>query len=378
MEAKIAFSKTRLSSFRTCLLNWFSREQRDLPWRKRRTPYRVWISECMLQQTRVDTVVEYYRRWMKRFPSLRKLAEAEESDVLKAWEGLGYYSRARNLHRAAQQVCREHGGRLPRTAEDLRTLPGIGPYSAAAIASLCHDEPVAVLDGNVIRVLSRLFCIGGDPSKTTVRKEFMAAAQAILDPDQPGMFNEAMMELGATVCLPGIPKCGECPVHTHCTACRKSVQDRYPEKKKRKPVPHKTVGAGVIFNRRGQVLLAKRPADKMLGGLWEFPGGVQESGESLPQCIQRELKEELGIEVEVTVPLTVVQHAYSHFTIELHAWCGRIRKGRPRCIECADYAWVRQEDICRYALSKADITVANALKQDAAAANVARILHESL
>jgi len=225
------------------LLPWFLKNARDLPWRKNRTPYRVWVSELMLQQTRVEQAIPYYRRWMKKFPSLAALARAPQADVLKCWEGLGYYARARNLHHAAQLVKNDCGGRrLPRTAEELRKLPGVGPYTAAAVASLAFDEDVAVVDGNVIRVLSRLFAYGGDPKSSVGKKKMQAWADALLVKGRAGEFNEAMMELGALICVPVAPKCADCPMQKVCAALAKGMPDKYPVIKKKKKVPHITVG----------------------------------------------------------------------------------------------------------------------------------------
>jgi A/G-specific adenine glycosylase len=321
----------------------------------------VWISELMLQQTRVDTVIPYYRRFMKRFPSVRSLALADRQDVLKHWEGLGYYARARNLHHTAHIVHHEYRNRFPRTAAELNKLPGIGPYSAAAIASMAFGEAAAVLDGNVIRVLTRVTGDGRDVGSAKVRKSLQVLADELIPSSRPGEFNEAMMELGALVCTPRNPRCEVCPLRPDCRACKEKKPEAYPRKKKKARVPHKIVGAAVIINSKGRVLIAQRPDHKMLGGLWEFPGGVREEGETLPQCIEREIMEELGLKIRCGDHLCSVKHAYSHFTIELHAYFARIEKGRPRCLDCAAYAWESPEGIRRYALSKADVVILNTL-----------------
>ncbi|MFA7257290.1 MAG: A/G-specific adenine glycosylase, partial [Kiritimatiellales bacterium] len=230
---------------------WFAENRRDLPWRKNRTPYRVWISEIMLQQTRVDTVIDYYNRWMKSFSSWGALAKAPQSDVLKLWEGLGYYSRARNLHAAAKTIAGEYGGKPPATAAELGKMPGIGPYTAAAIASLAFNADAAVVDGNVIRVLSRLFAFGKDTKSSVGKKQMQAWADALLIKGRAGEFNEAMMELGALVCLPKNPKCTECPMQSVCAAFAGGSPATFPVMKKKKKVPHITVGAAVTMNRKG-------------------------------------------------------------------------------------------------------------------------------
>ncbi len=386
-------SKTRpiVDAVEKELLPWFAQNARDLPWRKNRTPYRVWVSEIMLQQTRVDTVIDYYRRWMKAFPSWRALARAPQGDVLKAWEGLGYYSRARNLHAASKIVVDDFNGRLknvdtvssPRssaTANAVRTpnlhflkqFPGIGSYTAAAIASLAFGEDAAVVDGNVIRLLSRLFTYGGDTKSAAGKKKMQAWADALLVKERAGEYNEAMMELGALVCVPVAPKCrrpsplrgADCPLQGVCAAFAKGMPDRWPVRKKKKKVPHLIVGAATTFNRKGEVLIAQRLEGDMLGGLWEFPGGKLEPGETIEECVVRELKEELGIHVRVGDFLMTVQHAYSHFTMTLHVYRTRIISGRPRPYHCADYRWIKIPDLGKFPYSKADLQIVSRLQSD--------------
>lgn len=350
------------------LLPWFAENARDLPWRKNRTPYRVWVAEIMLQQTRVETVIDYYRRWMKAFPSWKALAAAPQSDVLKCWEGLGYYSRARNLHAAAKIVCADFKWMFSKdwktSAENvqplevfLKKLPGIGNYTAAAIASLAFNENAAVVDGNVIRVLSRLFAFGGDPKAAAGRKRMQDWADELLVKGRAAEFNEAMMELGALICLPKNPKCPECPMRKVCAACIKGKPDAYPVMKKKAKVPHIVVGAAVTTNRKGEVLIARRRQGDMLGGLWEFPGGKLEPGETIEECIARELQEELGIKTVVGEHVMTVKHAYSHFTMTMHVHRARIVSGRPRPIQCAETAWVKVPDLGKQAYSKADLQV---------------------
>lgn len=356
--------KTVENAVKTELLPWFKAHARDLPWRRNRTPYRVWVAEIMLQQTRVDTVIDYYRHWMKTFPSWKALARAPQADVLKAWEGLGYYSRARNLHAAAKIVTDDYNGRLknvdavssPRL-QFLKQFPGIGDYTAAAIASLAFNEDAAVVDGNVIRVLSRLFAFGGDTKSAAGKKKMQAWADELLVKGSAAQFNEAMMELGALVCLPKNPKCGDCPMKKTCAALAEGTPSAYPVMKKKKKVPHITVGAAVVTNRRGEVLIAQRKQSAMLGGLWEFPGGKLEKDETIEECIARELKEELGINTAVADFFMTVKHAYSHFTMTMHVYLAKIISGRPRPIDCADYTWVKIPDLDQFAYSKADLQV---------------------
>lgn len=346
------------------LLPWFKANKRSMPWRNNRTPYRVWISELMLQQTRVDQVIPYFTRFMKRFPSLRSLATASQEEVLKQWEGLGYYSRARNLHKAAILIQIEHAGRFPDTAEAISNLPGIGPYTTAAIGSIAFNLNLAVLDGNVIRVLSRLMAYPTDTRTTKAKQELQQLADALLIEGEAGDCNEAFMELGATLCSPSSPTCSDCPLQAVCLAQKSGSPTNYPIKAPKKKVPHLIVGAAVITNRKGEILIAQRREKDMLGGLWEFPGGKQEPGETIQQCIARELKEELGLNIAVSDFLITVKHAYSHFTMDLHTYRAKIKSGRPRPLQCQDYRWVKLPDLRTYPYSKADLKIIEALETD--------------
>ncbi|MFQ5675407.1 MAG: A/G-specific adenine glycosylase, partial [bacterium] len=282
-------------SFAKELLQWYDNHKRDLPWRRSNNPYHIWVSEAMLQQTQVETVIPYYKEFLKSFPQIMSLANADLSEVLKAWEGLGYYARARNLHKGAQLICRDYDGLLPDKYHELLRIPGIGPYTAAAIASIAFDERYAVVDGNVSRVLSRLFLMNEPPSQN--KPQFQKIATLLLHGNRPGDFNQAMMELGALVCTPKDPACSECPVQAHCEAF-KTLTDpsMLPKRAFAKPKPHFDVVVGIIW-RRGRILIDQRPLNGLLGGLWEFPGGKKENGETLQQCLTREIKEELGIQV---------------------------------------------------------------------------------
>jgi A/G-specific adenine glycosylase len=352
------------AAFRRRLPAWFRGNRRDLPWRRDRTPYRVWISELMLQQTRVEQARPYFERWIRRFPDAATLASASRDEVLKAWEGLGYYRRAVHLHEAAKVIRDELGGRFPQTLEGLRVLPGVGPYTAAAIASLAFGVDAAVVDGNVIRVLARAFAVRGDVSRPAVRRRLQALADDLLPPGRAGDFNEAMMELGATVCIPSQPRCQACPLRAVCRARKEGRVHAYPAKRRRPPVPHRLVGAAVIVDRAGRLLIAQRKAESMLGGLWEFPGGGREPGETMEQCIAREIREELGLQIRVGPPLIVVPHAFSHFTMDLHAHWARVVRGRPRAIHCADFRWVGREELRRFAYGKADLAIVSRLERE--------------
>jgi len=349
--------------FAADLLAWYDRRATQLPWREQPPdPYRVWLSEIMLQQTQIETVIPYYRRFLAAFPTVEHLAAAPLDAVLKLWEGLGYYSRARHLHQTAQILSAEYGGHFPQTADQLRSLPGIGRYTAAAIASIVSGEAVPVLDGNVIRVLARLIDLPDDVTQAAAQSRLWALAGDWLDPSRPGDYNQAIMELGQVICRPRNPRCEQCPARTHCLAYARGTQAQRPVKKKKAPTPHYEVAAGLIRDDAGRLLIAQRPLEGLLGGLWEFPGGKQEPDETLPECLRRELREELAIEVEVGDLFVVVGHAFTHFRITLHAYECRYLAGPPQKLGVHDFAWVTPDQLDKYSFGKADRQVIAALR----------------
>lgn len=348
------------------LLDWFAHYARDLPWRRDRTPYRVWVAEVMLQQTRAETVGPYYERFMARFPTLESLARAPLEEVLRVWEGLGYYSRARLLHAAAQKVLEEGGGHLPDTRQELQKLPGIGPYIAAAVASIAFGRPEVALDGNACRVLSRLRALEGNPRRSPVRRRLEEYARSIMPLDGPGRFNEALMELGATVCRPRRPRCDACPLSDDCLAHQWGQEEAFPTPAPRQSLPHYEATAAVIPDSQGRVLLARRKARSFLGGLWEFPGGKREPGESLQECLARELREELGIDVVVGEHLVTLECGYTHFRVTLHTFCCRLIAGVPQCLDCDEVRWVTVEEMTALPMPKADRRIAEMLRTAAA------------
>ncbi len=345
------------------LLAWGRTHARPFPWRQNRDPYVVWVSETMLQQTQIATVIPYLERWLERFPTVEALAQASLEDVLKVWEGLGYYARARHLHRAARIIVERHGGRIPASREALLALPGIGPYTAGAILSLAYGQDEPILDGNARRVLTRVFGIEEDPRRPAVERRLWDLARAILVPGEARTVNEALMDLGREVCTPRSPRCDVCPLADLCVAHATGREDELPVRPPRRRVPHYTVTAGVIWNGEGRVLLAQRPPEGLLGGLWEFPGGKVEPGETLEACLRRELQEELDIEVEVGPPVGTVQHAYSHFRITLHAFHCRLIAGCPRPLCVAAWRWVRPYEVRAFPMPRADIKVVELLEQ---------------
>ena len=347
------------------LLNWWDGGHADLPWRGRRDPYAIWVAEIMLQQTQVATVIPYYERWLGRLPTVADLAAASLDEVLKLWEGLGYYGRARHMHMAAQMIMRDYNGRFPSTAAELLKLKGVGRYTAGAIASIAFDEAVPVLDGNVIRVLSRLIDLPEDVTQTATKKRLWLLAESLVPPERPGDYNQALMELGQQICLPARPLCLLCPLAEVCLARQRGTQLERPVKPPRRRIPHYDVVAGIIWHRDGgeRFLIAQRPLDGLLGGLWEFPGGKREEGESLEAALVREIGEELGMVIEAGRFQTEVKHAYTHFRITLHAFHARHIGGEPQHIGVADHAWVTLADVDRYAFAVTDRKVIASLRQ---------------
>ena len=342
-------------AFRDDLLDWYDAHKRAMPWRETDDPYRIWVSEIMLQQTRVDTVRDYYPRFQEAFPTVEALADAERDEVLKHWEGLGFYARARHLHEAARTVVAEHDGTVPDTMDDIRALKGIGPYTAAAVLSIAHDAPHAVLDGNVTRVLSRVFAVDEDATTTAAQRALRGLANDLLDADRPGDFNQAMMELGALVCTPSTPLCDRCPLQDVCRAHAAGTEDDYPITPESEPVPHHDIAVGLVFDDAGdELLIQRRPDEGLLGGLWEFPGGKQEEAESLETACRRELKEELGIDVSIDDHFYTLSHAYSHFKITLHAFRCRVADGTPEAREGQPFQWVDVDALDDYAFPRAN------------------------
>jgi A/G-specific adenine glycosylase len=345
--------KGKQASLRRVLLGWFAREARDLPWRRTSDPYRIWLSEIMLQQTRVEAVIPYYERFLKAFPTVRDLAAAREDAVLKAWEGLGYYSRARNLHKAAKVIVGDHAGQLPETAEQWRQLPGIGPYTAGAIASIASGLAETAVDGNVLRVLSRIFGIGESIDESATKELIGSIAAALLPRKQAGAFNQALMDLGARVCIPRRPRCVACPVSRWCDAYRHGIQDQLPVRTAKKAIPHHEIVVAVV-RRNGRYLIGKRPTSGLLGGLWEFPGGKIEPGETHEQALVREVREETGLEVSVGACIATVDHAYSHFAVTLHVYACEAIAGRARAHFHSELKWVLRSQLDGYAFPAAN------------------------
>jgi A/G-specific adenine glycosylase len=343
------------------LLNWYQQQGRDLPWRKTRDPYAIWVSEIMLQQTQVQTVIPYYQRWLAAFPTITNLALADQQQVLKLWQGLGYYARARNLHRAAAEIVEHQQGKFPEQLEVVLKLPGIGRTTAGGILSAAFNQPTPILDGNVKRVLVRLAAL--KISLKTGQAQLWQLSEQLLDHQHPRDFNQALMDLGATVCTPKSPSCDVCPWSSDCLAQQLNLQAELPMRETSTPIPHKQIGVAVIWNQQQQILIDKRRQDGLLGGLWEFPGGKIEPGETVEDCIRREIQEELGIEITVGDRLISIDHAYTHFKVTLFVHhCQHVR-GEPQPLECDEVRWVTLAEIDQFPFPKANAQIIAALRQ---------------
>ncbi len=342
------------------LLTWYQHAKRQLPWRGSTDPYAIWVSEIMLQQTRVETVIPYFQRWMEHFPHVTTLAAASQQEVLSVWEGLGYYSRARNLHQAAQVVVAQYHGELPQDVKALRQLPGVGRYTAAAIASIAFGKDEPALDGNIRRVYARLFNLDIPARSHEGEKHLWALAAEHLPPGLAGDYNQALMDLGATLCTPLAPACSRCPLEDQCQARAAGVQEQRPVNLPKLALPHYTVTAAVI-GRGDLVLIARRPASGLLGGLWEFPGGKQDPGESLPECLVREIHEELDTQVQVGEPYGIYRHAYTHFRVTLHAFCCTLDGPEPRPLQASEIRWVPPAALAGFPMGKIDRQIASRL-----------------
>ncbi|GAB4544872.1 MAG: A/G-specific adenine glycosylase [Anaerolineales bacterium] len=339
------------ASLSRLLLAWYRRHGRVLPWRNHPDPYAVWVSEIMLQQTRVEAALPYFEKWMRLFPTTQALANADEREVLSAWEGLGYYSRARNLHKAAKIVCEQFNGELPRNLDDLRRLPGIGRYTVGAIASMAFGMDEPTLDGNLRRVFSRLFDVTEPADSPAGEKILWELAAQNLPKGKAGDYNQALMDLGATLCLPKNPRCLLCPLSALCLARQRGTQAARPLLKPKKKTPHVLQAAAVIL-RRGRVLLAQRSSDGLLGGMWQFPAAQVESDS--PEEARRALAAAYGLDVKIQKKLGVIRHAYTHFTVDEYVFaCELLSPPKDSPLR-----WARVNDLQTYPMGKIDRQIA--------------------
>lgn len=347
----------------SALLEWFDQLQIQLPWRGSRDPYRIWLSEIMLQQTRIAAVEGYYARFLERFPTIETLAAAPLDEVLKCWEGLGYYSRARNLHRLAIIVVNEHHGQFPATAEALQKLPGIGRYTAAAIASIAFHERVAVLDGNVMRVLARLFDLAEDITDARSQTQLWHIAESLLPTDRVGDYNQALMDLGRLVCVPRRPSCEACPLQSQCLAHAHQTTSMRPVKKPKAPVKDVRAVAAVLRNQEHRLLLVQRPPDGLLGGLWSLPGGFCEPDEKLTEGLQRLLRESLKLEITVAEQLAQATQTLTHLRMTVRAFACQITTGAPTANGVAAFAWASLTELDQFSFGKADREIVFSIEQ---------------
>lgn len=331
--------------FRTRLLAWFRRRARDLPWRRTRDPYAIWVSEVMLQQTQVATVVDYYRRFLERFPTIASLAEADEQAVLRLWEGLGYYRRARQLHAAARSIVERHGGTFPRELADVRALPGVGRYTAGAILSIAFDQPQPILEANTIRLTSRLLALRDDPTSGPAQRILWAAVESWLPRRGSGEFNQAMMELGSLVCRPRNPECGDCPVASDCQARVMGIERELPAAGAR-PRFESVDEAAVVVWRRGSVLLLKQPDGRRWAGLWDFPRfRVDPKRGDLERQIVAGVADLAGVQVELVERLPTIRHGVTRFRITLHCHAARYLAGERGVSDADTRAWLRPDEL---------------------------------
>ncbi len=347
------------------LLNWFDTHRRPMPWRLDSDPYRIWVSEVMLQQTQVDTVIPYYERFMLRFPSLKHLADSELDELLRLWQGLGYYQRARNLHRAARVLVSQHNGEIPRELGAFLKLPGVGEYIAAAVLSIAFNSALAVLDGNVIRVASRYWGIDELPVNSRQKQFFRQRLLLEMPRERCGDFNQAMMELGALVCRSRGWSCGVCPLSENCFAREQACVADFPGARVRRKRPRYVVALAVICDDEKRILIQKRKEEGHLGGLWEFPGGKAREGETPLQALVRECQEELGCDFMSDVALKPFLHVYSHFEIEIHAFTGGIFPNTPKPLIGQPLYWMNPAERYRFAFPAANQRIFNELEKAA-------------
>ena len=326
------------------LINWYEANARSLPWRKIKDSYCILVSEFMLQQTRVKSVVPYYYRFLSQYPTIQSLSQAKLEEILTMWKGLGYYRRGRMLHQTAIILVEQFEGKVPSDYDDLIALPGVGSYTANALLSFVHNHPKAAVDGNALRVISRYLSISDSINKQSVKQKITTWLDLHIDRERPAVFNQAIMELGATVCVFRRPKCMECPISDSCLAFARHQQSIIPYSIKKKQRPHYDVCIGILYQ-NGKLLMALRPISKMLGGLWEFPGGKRNEKESLVETLRREWKEELDVHIEVGKLFMSFDHVYTHFKVTLYAYFVLVVSGCLKPLASDELRWVSFDEI---------------------------------
>jgi A/G-specific adenine glycosylase len=353
-------SSAQRSWLRRRLLDWFARHRRDLPWRCNRDPYRIWVSEVMLQQTQTATVVPFFHRFLRAFPTLADLAAATEHEVLRLWEGLGYYRRARDLHRAAQQIVSEHNGHFPRDPAVLATLPGMGRYTVGAVLSQAFELRLPILEANSQRVLCRLFGIRDEPTRGPVRRRLWEIVEDLLPRRCVGDFNQALMELGALICTPAAPRCPKCPLKKECLANRLGLQDQIPTQPPRK-ASLQVREACVVIRRAGRVLLVQRPSHGRWPGLWEFPHGPLEEDEMLEAAVERIARSMTGLRIRLGAELLTVRHTVTHHRIILTCFDADYRGGSFRSEDYPQGRWIQPVQLPSYPISAPQRRLAHTL-----------------
>ena len=341
------------------LLSWYDKKNYNMPWRIDKNPYRIWISEIMLQQTQVKTVMPYYEKWMTRYPTTKILAESDIDDVLKLWEGLGYYRRAHNIKKSAEYIWNNLQGEFPKH-DALKKLPGIGDYTYSAIMSIAFGKRIPAIDGNVKRVFSRIF--EQNFIKASDIRNLSKKILEYMPEKRPGCFNQAIMDLGREICKPKNPKCSSCPIDSECKALINDSISKYPKRVIRKKIPVYDVVVAIIFNDSNRLLITKRPINKMLGGLWELPGGKKEKKETIQDCIIREIKEELNVEIKVQKKAATVHHAYSHFKIKMHGYYCKIKRGKIKLKAADEFRWIKLGEIDDFSFPTASHKLFDKLK----------------
>ncbi len=351
--------KNSRSPFATKLLEWYDSKAVALPWRGSHNAYKIWLSEIMLQQTRVTAVKDYYQKFLTKFPTIETLANASQDEVLKAWEGLGYYSRARNLHKLAKIVAQEMNGKFPETVEALQNLPGIGRYTAAAIASIAFDERAAVLDGNVIRILTRLYDIAEEIGSPKITKQLWDLADSLLPTERYGDYNQAIMDLGRLICLPRNPACQNCPVQQFCQAQKNNTVHLRPVKKAKAPLPNRYAMAAVVRDAQERILLVQRPQDGLLGGLWMLPQIECESDSDEQKILSQYFHAAFGLKIRVAEQMASAKQTFTHFHLLLRAFACEVMSGKLKTPQKT--AWASKQEIVNYSFGKSDQQILAAL-----------------
>ena len=342
------------------LSKWYSTQNHDFPWRENNTPYSIWISEIMLQQTQTLTATPYFLTWMKKFPTVNSVAIADIDDLLKSWEGLGYYQRAHNILSSAQSIMNQHNGFFPKKYDELIELKGIGDYTASAIMSIAYNKPYPAIDGNLKRVIARLY--GVNDLKNIIKKSKERVADLMTN-QSPSIINQSLMDLGREICKPKKPKCADCPVKKFCIAFNNQLINKFSIKTKTKKIPTFDVSVGLII-KNNHILISKRKKNGLLGGLWELPGGKLIKNENFIDCLNRELKEELDITIKIIKTIGTIKHQYSHFKINMRGFKCKIKSGTPKPLASDSIKWINFNEIKNYAFPKATLKLFDIINND--------------